>query len=312
VAAINRIVLSLWCQQVRPGKWIAFEWKYWDNFELSIHHSTLRTVQLLLDLYEREYGAFGHMAKDFARTGIFPRVSDLVPSATRQGAEAFLKSIARTREVFEYETADLESLKGLLKDLLEGKVTIQEAAQRSEAVASRSYQVLDAGATAPVREVVPDVIENETALPQILGAGFDPMPPIQRLDIETQRKLLTIREDEPALKGYRCFLAISDRVRDEKGDFFLQPHRTSVVWGGQRALFVFEHHSGEFGLYYDVQTPDLVSQGSGGGPFETSTIVTKNRIFIPLPPAIQSSFVPSVGEKKRLELRCDILYLDHR
>jgi molecular chaperone HtpG len=25
-----------------------------------------------------------------------------------------------------------------------------------------------------------------------------------------------------------------------------------VVWGGQKVLFVFEHHSGEFGLYYDV------------------------------------------------------------
>jgi molecular chaperone HtpG len=31
-----------------------------------------QSVRLLADLYEREYGAFGHMAKDFVRTVIFP------------------------------------------------------------------------------------------------------------------------------------------------------------------------------------------------------------------------------------------------
>jgi molecular chaperone HtpG len=36
---------------------------------------------------------------------------------------------------------------------------------------------------------------------------------------------------------------------EERGEFFLQPHSTSVVWGGQKVLFVFEHHSGQFGLY---------------------------------------------------------------
>ncbi|MXY51910.1 MAG: hypothetical protein F4Y86_05175 [Gammaproteobacteria bacterium] len=50
-----------------------------------------------------------------------------------------------------------------------------------------------------------------------------------RLDIQTDKKLLTIGEDEPPLKGYRCFLAITNRIQEEHGDFFLQPHGTSVV-----------------------------------------------------------------------------------
>ena len=91
------------------------------------------------------------------------------------------------------------------------------------------------------------------------------MPPIQRLDMETDKKLLTIEASKPSLKNYRCFLALTDRIREENGDFFLQPHRTSVVWGGQKALFIFQHHSGEFGLYYDLQTRNLISDESGGG-----------------------------------------------
>jgi molecular chaperone HtpG len=268
------------------------------------------TVRLMLDVYDREFAAFGHMAKDFIRSIIFPKIADLVPSATRQGAEAFLKSIQRTREIFEYETADLENLASLWQDYLNGKITMAQAATRSGAV-QRSYQVLDATVAAAVRDVVPDVVENER---EMRGEEHQPsyraVPSIQRLDIETPSKLLTIPDDEEPLNGYRCFIALTDRVREERGDFFLQPHRTSVVWGGQKALFIFEHHSGKFGLYYDVQTTGLISSQSGGGSFETSTIVMKNRIFIPVPDGLRSSLLPTDGEKKKLEVRCDILYTE--
>lgn len=155
------------------------------------------------------------------------------------------------------------------------------------------------------------VVENEREMreaehQQTYGAA----PSIQRLDIETPSKLLTIPEDEEPLNGYRCFIALTDRVREERGDFFLQPHRTSVVWGGQKALFIFEHHSGKFGLYYDVQTTGLISGQSGGGAFESSTIVMKNRIFIPVPEGLRNGLLPTVGEKKKLEVRCDILYTE--
>lgn len=271
-----------------------------------------QTVGVLLELYEKEYGAFSHMAKDFVRNMIFPRVSDLVPSATRQGAQAFLKSIYRTREVFEYESTDLESLTSLWTDYLSGKLTFQQATARSTRLAQRSYQVLDRAAAGAVRDVVPDVIDNQTATEQPNGPQRGPLPPIQRLDMSTEKKLLTIEDSEESLKGYRCFLAITDRIREEKGDFFLQPHRTSVVWGGQKALFIFEHHSGEFGLYYDLQTQNLINDQSGGGSFETCTLVMKNRVFIPVPPPIQASFLPQLNERKSFEVRCDVLYTDTR
>ncbi|MBN1611551.1 MAG: ATP-binding protein [Polyangiaceae bacterium] len=268
------------------------------------------TARLALQVFEREYAAFPHMAKDFVRNMIFPQVAELVPSATRQGAEAFLKSIKRTREVFEYETTDLESLTALWKDYLSGRVTFQQAAERAGRVAVRTYQVVDRAAAGAVRDVMPDVIENEAATAQPNGPQYGALPPIQRLDMSTDKKLLTIAESDPPLKGYRCFLAITERIQEEKGDFFLQPHRTSVVWGGQKALFIFEHHSGDFGLYYDLQTQDLISDQSGGGSFETCTLVMKNRVFIPIPSAVQPSFLPQQNEKKRFEVRCDILYID--
>jgi molecular chaperone HtpG len=158
------------------------------------------TVRLILELYEKEYSALGHMAKDFVRTMIFTRVSDLVPSATRQGAEAFLKAIHRTREIFEYEKTDLESLTSLWEDYLGGKLTYQQATERSTRVAVRSYQVLDHNAAAPVRDVVPDVIENQASVSEDNEAQYGSLPPIQRLDISTERKLLTISDTDPPSK----------------------------------------------------------------------------------------------------------------
>ena len=267
------------------------------------------TFSVIAALYDSDYSAFGSMVKDFVRTIIFPRVADLVPSSTRQGAEAFLRSIRRTRDVFEYEYADLEDFASILEELRAGRLSLEEAAARASSTATRNVQFLDAAAAMLVRDVVPDVISNE----EVLVANEDSdmvaaAPAISRTGVETEAKLLTINEPDAALKGYRCFVALSDRVREERGDFFLQPHTTSVVWGGQRILFAFEHHSGTFGLYYDLQTSDAVSAPSGGGRRPTATIVLGNRLFIPVPDEIVDTFRPGPSERKRFEVRSDLLY----
>jgi molecular chaperone HtpG len=267
-----------------------------------------QTVKLLLGLYETEFGAFGSMAKDFVRTVIFPRVSDYVPSSTRQGAEAFLKAIRRPRELFEYADDDLGNLPKIWEDYNEGLISMQQAVERSKTAVRASVQVVDTATRA--RDVVPDVIQNEQALQNAsaeTALDLEPSPAITRLETVTAAKLLVIAENEPALRGYRCFLAITDKVREEMSEFFLQPHRTSIVWGGQKTLFIFMHHSGQFGLYYDLQTREPVEAQAGGGPFPTATIVLKDRLFIPIPDEVCGSFVPKAGERKRFDVRADIL-----
>ena len=135
---------------------------------------------------------------------------------------------------------------------------------------------------------------------------FGAKPGIDRREEDTDARILT--SEEP-VNGYHCFLSLSDRVQREKGDFFLQPHSTEVVWGGRKVIFVFQHHSGQFGLYYDILCPGLVRAASRGGRKVTSTILARGRTFIPIPDEIRGDFLPNVGERKRLEVRCEILYL---
>ena len=259
------------------------------------------TFQLMAELHESDYAMFGGMVKDFVRNVVFPRVKDLVPSSTREGAEAFLKSIRRTRDVFEYEAEDLESI---WERVLKGELSVDEAAERSVNSAGVRVQVFEPAGARRVVEVVPDIaaIESDDEL--------GPAPPILRNDTDTDAKLLTVADGDPPIQGYRCFIALTDKAMQERGEFFLQPHSTSVVWGGQKVLFVFEHHSGQFGLYYDLQAAHVVAPESGGGPYATATIVLRNKVFIPVPDALADVFIPTANERKRFEVRSDLLFTD--
>ncbi len=268
---------------------------------------TASTFEVIRELYESDYVLFGSMVKDYVRNVVFPRVSHLVPSSTRQGAEAFLKSIKRTRDVFEYEMDDLGDFAGIWDEYLNGAISMTEAVDRSTRVARQTVQVFEPSTASSAAEVLPDVVDGAASAD---APSPGPAPPILRTEVATAAKLLTVEDGQPAVYGYRCFVALSERAREERGEFFLQPHSTAVVWGGQKVVFVFEHHSGEFGLYYDLQGSHVVSSESGGGPYPTATIVLQDKIFIPVPDSLIAAFIPSGEERKRFEVRSDLLYTD--
>ena len=261
------------------------------------------SIAPLLALYGDDYSAFAPFVKDFVRSTVFPRISRFVPSSTREGAEAFLRHLRSNRELFEYELDDKADLDEIFEELRAGRLTNLAAARR---LTDRDRSILDVTgvSTEPLSSVVSEIREESTE--DDIQDYHDPKPGIDRRESATNARILT--SDEP-VNGYTCFLSLSDRVQREKGDFFLQPHSTEIVWGGLKVIFIFQHHSRRFGLYYDILCPDLLEATSGGGPRITSTILANDRTFIPVPPEIANDFQPSAGERKRLEVRCDILYL---
>ncbi len=262
------------------------------------------SVAPLLALYRSDFDAFGPFVKDFVRSAVFPRIAKLVPSSTREGSEAFLRHLRANREWFEYELDDKANVDEIFKELAAGTLTVVEATKRLVDSGRSVVEVSSSGA-APVSSVVRDFESGDEDTE--LGDTFEARPGIDRREQRTDALILT---SESPVNGYCCFLSLSERVQREKGDFFLQPHTTEIVWGGRKVMFIFQHHSGHFGLYYDILCPGLVSAESGGGQYVTSTILANERTFVPVPSAIADDFMPSAGERKRLEVRCDVLYLD--
>ena len=261
------------------------------------------SVAPLLAFYRDDFDAFGPFVKDFIRSTLFSRIAKLVPSSTREGSEAFLRHLRSNREWFEYELGDKASLEDIFEELHAGRMTVTEARIRL-ANTDRSFVDVSSDGTAPLSSVIREPRSDVSQ--EVLPDPYAPIPGIDRREEETDALILT---SEAPVSGYRCFLAISDRVQRDKGHFFLQPHSTDIVWGGRKVMFVFQHHSKRFGLYYDILCPGLVGSGSSGGPRTTATILTKKRTFIPIPDEIAQDFLPEADERKRLEIRCDTLYL---
>ena len=140
----------------------------------------------------------------------------------------------------------------IFEDLRAGRMTIAEAKQRLTNT-DRSFVEVSRDGTAPLSSVIrePQSDVSQEKLPDPFAA----IPAIDRREEKTDALILT---SEAAVNEYRCFLAITDRVQRDKGHFFLQPHSTDIVWGGRKVMFVFQHHSKRFGLYYDILCPGLV------------------------------------------------------
>ena len=272
----------------------------------------LSAIEVIVGLYETEYSAFGAMVGDFVRGVVFQRISRYVPNSQTHGTQAFLQMVRRRREAFEYERDDIQEFPELAfwDDVRNDRIGVAEAIERTMAVSRRDVQVLDSGAAARMGDVLPDVAANQHTLSdggEDEALELQPLPAITRSDLSCRAKLLTIPVSEPGLAGYRCFLALGQKARTDKAEFFLQPHTTSIVWGGQRVLFIFAHRSEEFGLYYDIESRTLISDEPGGGRFPACTIFLANQVYIPIPAEIQSCFLPKEGERKRFLVRDDLL-----
>ena len=95
------------------------------------------------------------------------------------------------------------------------------------------------------------------------------------------------------------FLSLSERVYKRQIDFFLEPHTTKVIWGMHRIVFIFTHASNNISLYYDIELKErLHGESTGGKAIPTTTILTEDRIFIPVLPELESFFDITEGTRE--------------
>jgi molecular chaperone HtpG len=272
------------------------------------------TMKTLLQCYNSDFAVFQKFTKDFIRTTVFPRASHLVPSSTKEGAEAFLKMLRRQTDTFEYDLSEMKPLDEVIVDFIKGGTTFSEAIDAALVAAQKQKQEVSVQDVQTVASVMPDIVTNQQVLAKAQSqievaspSTFEAKPAITRSDVETEAKVLVL-DDSEVMYGFKGLLRLSDKAYADRADFFFQPHFTEVIWGGQRIIYIFNHASGAFGFYYDIQLNELLSIPSGGQRYETMTIILKNSVFLPIPSHLFQYFTPSEKEKKRFDVRYDILY----
>lgn len=264
----------------------------------------------LLEFYDKAYELFAQFMKDFVRVHIYPRIQQFVPSSTRDGVDALRKMLQRNRELYSYEETDQGDLEGVLGDYLSGSVSLTQVLHEAITRAKPQTQTVSRDQVGSIEDEVPGIAESPITQPIEGGQEFDPSPPIIRDSISSDMKILTTSEKYPLLNNFTMLLGLSDRLMRTEAEFFRAPHTTRILWGGHRVVYIFTEATGRLSLYYDIELRKPIEHAkAGGGMFPTTTLITKKRIFVPIPDMLAEEFKIAAGPKQFF-VRFDVISSD--
>jgi molecular chaperone HtpG len=264
---------------------------------ISAQEAAKRGIDVGSKAYKSAREVFHGFVVDFVRQHLYPQIRDHVPSSTRQGRDALYLRLKQNEELFRYEQSEFGEVELLLADYLAGKADLEQVLRSSGGHGDGQRQEVRKEQVGNVEDELPGIIGSTVESPP--GNEYEATPPILRADITSDMKVLTVGAEHSKLNGFQMFLAVSDRLARREGEFLRQPHTTKVMWGSHRVIYVFTDPTGNLSLYYDIKLKEpLEIQTTGGAAFPTTTIVTKNRVFIPVPKVLEPAFQITAGAKE--------------
>jgi len=253
-------------------------------------------VRMVIESYRAAREVFHGFVIDFVRQHLYPQIRDHVPSSTRQGRDALYRRLKENEELFRYEQSDFGEAESLLADYLAGKADLEQVLRSSGGHGAGQRQEVRKEQVGSVEEELPGLIVPGESPP---SNKYEATPPIMRPEMASAMKVLTVAAEHSKLNGFQMFLALSDRLARSEGEFLRQPHTTKLMWGSHRVIYIFTTATGDLSLYYDIKLKEpLETQTAGGALFPTTTLVTKNRIFVPVPKVLQAAFQITDGAKE--------------
>ena len=261
-----------------------------------------KSILQLKAVYDSDYTVYDGFIKDYVRQHLYPKLSNYVPSSTREGAEALKRIMHQKEDLFTIEREEIGYAEEVIKDYMSGKATLQDVHRASASAVNSQRQQVEVGDVGSVESVMPSVSVEpvaENAQQQDAPMDIIAMPPVNNMDIYTSYKLLKTSEAYPALNNHKMFLGLSDKLFERYSDFFLEPHTTKVIWSTHKIVYVFTHASNQVSMYYDIDLKTVLpGEMTGGHPIITTTIITKNRIFVPVIPEMYQYFDLAQNEGK--------------
>lgn len=260
----------------------------------------------VVQAYNTAYDVFPAFVKDYVRTHLYPQITHYVPSSTKEGVDALRKMLQRNRELYRLDAEDLGDLEPLLGEYLSGVKTFAQVLVQARGMARPQALRVSRDQVGQIEHVLPSVAHSP-APANPLGSVFEAAPAIDRSELQCDSKMLEAGEKHEGLNGFQLFLALSDRLFREEGPFFRVPHTTKIIWAERRIIFIFTEAAGQLSLYYDIELPaQLGLKTTGGKMLPTTTILTKGRIFIPIPEEVADA-IRVVDGPREFYVRFDLV-----
>ena len=260
-----------------------------DNLQEIAISRTAPAVRLVVECYRTARDVFNGFVKDFVREHLYPHIRPYIFSSTQQGRDALYQRLKANKELFQLQESDYGEIEEELADYISGKTDLNRVLTTASTRRSSQWQQVSGDQVGSVEQELPDIID--TKIVGETSSEFGARPPIVRSGAESEMKVLTASDDYPMLNNFKMFLALSDRLAKIEGEFLNWPHTTKVLWGSHRVIYIFADETGEISLYYDIELKaPLDSEQTGGSMLPTTTIVTGNRIFVPVPSELEPAF----------------------
>jgi len=248
----------------------------------------------VINIYKESYELFDPFVKDYVRNYLYQKIMPYVPSSTRQGADALYKILQRKRELYTIGLEDLGEIELLLKDLKSGKIDRYEFINITLNARNQQKQTVRSEQIGELEHEFSNIVcqNNHNTLDENIVINADiATPSIRMLDNNTAKKILKTEIKYPQLNNFSLFLGLSDNLYQKHNDFFLEPHTTKVIWSMHKIIYIFTHVSNRITLYYEIELRDILGDNqTGGQSIPTTTIISKNRIFIPIIDELKSIF----------------------
>lgn len=275
----------------------------YENDELKIYlKRNSKELDYLSNIYSNEYSLLDPLIKDYVRTNLYTKISPYVPSSQRKGTDELYRMLLQRKEEWSVESYEVGNINSVWEAYLSGNAKIEDVAAVMSKVNNAHSQTVGANNIGSIQDVIgtqklPTSEENARHTSEL----FEALPPIMRIDKSTKMKILRVDSDKEKINGYKSFLALSDSLKNHYIDFFMQPHSTKVIWSMHKIIYIFTHLSGKVTLYYDMELNTKLSDNlTGGKSIMTSTILTMNRIFVPIIPELEDYFDIKEGNRKFL------------
>ena len=243
------------------------------------------------------YGLYKSLIKDFVRVVLYNQFLEFIPKDQKERAAYINEALERRREELNYDYSDVSELREALRKLDSGEIGGEEflllarkARQENQEEVVHDNQVGDVGSI--VKSAANDIGQPVKTTPaQEQQFLFVPQPPILELDEQTNKKILIAQEELATLHGHQLFLAVSPNFNREHRSFMSLAHSTKVIWSTHRIIYVFTDQNNKTSIYYEMALVNqLDEKNTGGEVLVSTTIITKNSIFVPVPRPLYEYF----------------------
>lgn len=265
---------------------------------------------------QSNYELYLRLVKDFVRVVLYNHFVDFIPTDQKERASYINEALERKREELVYDYSDISELREALNKMDRGEMTSEEFFQVAKRTREgKQEQTVKSDEIGSVESVVKTVSKhseearmNVAQSPKNDAQQFEyvPQPSILELNEPTTKKILITSEQLQSLHFHQMFLSVSPKFNYAYRSFFLYPHLTKVIWSTHRIIYIFTDQTGKTSLYYEMALTDKLDEKSTGGQnLVSTTIITENTFFIPIPQQLYSYFTLQQGKSLKFLVHFD-------